>query len=137
MRNVRILAAFGLATALAAVLAGCMFATLRLMPPDSGTIQPISIGDRVEIRLPGNAATGYEWVRTSPESLDGSPLDIIREAEYDAVDSGLAGSPGHFTFEYRAARQGTVTLEMVYQRPWQETPDDEPIDSFSVVIWVK
>ena len=132
MRHLRFLAAIGTAAALLVLLFGCMFTTLRLTPPDSGTIQPISVGDCLEIRLPGNITTGHEWVRISPESLDGSPLQIIREGDYDAIDSGLVGSPGHFAFEYRAIAQGTVVLELAYKRP-----SEEPIDSFSVVVWVR
>ena len=132
MRHLKSIAALGVAAAFLVLLFGCMFTTLRLTPPDSGTIQPISVGDCLEIRLPGNITTGHKWVRISPKSLDDCPLQIIREGDYDAVDSGLVGSPGHFAFEYRAIAQGTLVLELAYKRPLEES-----IDSFSVVVWVR
>lgn len=133
MNRIRVLIALVLAGALVGTLSGCWLASLLITPADDGTIETISIGDRMRIRLPGSTSTGYAWLRVIPESLEGSALEIIREAEYEPIDSSSLGAPGHFTFEYRAVQSGTITLGFVYRRSWEE----EAIDTFSIVVWVK
>lgn len=113
-------------------LGGCLFGPVSLTEADDGTIQTIDSGDRLLVRLSGNASTGYMWVRSEPDSLTGTPLEPIEEGIYQPLVGSGVGCPGHFTFRYRAVDTGTITLTFVYQRSWEE----DPIETFSVIIWV-
>jgi len=129
----RVLAGIAALAGAALVLSGCWFLPITLDDSADGTVHSIEVGDTMIIRLSGNAATGYQWVRTEPASFDGSPLRMIEEGEYTLDDPGVCGGSGTFTFRYEAVVSGTVAFTFAYKRPWE----DEQIDSFGVIIWVK
>lgn len=112
-------------------LFGCSLVTVD--EADFGSIQRLDVGNLLVIRLMGNATTGYEWVRSKPASLEGSPIEIVKEGDYQTLGRQMVGASGEFVFRYRAMRPGTVTLEFEYRRPWD--PED-PIDTYSVTAWV-
>jgi len=120
---------------LAIGLAGCRLFPVVVTDADAGSIHAVDVGDTVEVRLPGNASTGYEWIRTAPDPLDGHPLEIIEEGAYKVGTSGIhpVGEPGEFRFRYRAVDHGTMTLVFAYRRPWEP----EPIEVLSFVVWVR
>lgn len=115
-------------------LAGCSLFTTTLDNADSGSIQRLDVGDLLVVRLAGNASTGYEWARVEPSSLEGSPVAIVKETEYQIFGCPLPGAPGEFVFRYRAMRPGTVTLGFEHNRPWET---DDPIDRYTVTVWVR
>ena len=115
-------------------LASCSLFTTTIDKTDSGSIQNLNVGDLFVIRLEGNASTGYEWVRGAPASLEGSPLEIVKENDYQTLGTPTPGAPGEFIFRYRAIRPGTVTLEFEHRRPWEAAT---PIDGYSVTVWVQ
>jgi predicted secreted protein len=112
----------------ALLLAGC-FGPIVLTEADNGTIQAIDVGDVILVRLVGNPSTGYTWQRT--DTLREGVLEPLGEG--GSCGGGLVGSPSTFEFRFKAVSSGTTRLEFVYQRPWEE----EPIDTFSVVIYVR
>ena len=124
----------GLALLSALGLAGCSLFTTIVDVSDNGSVQQLKVGDLFVVQLEGNASTGYEWVRVEPASLEGSPVDIVKESDYEDLGTPMPGSPGEFLFRYRAMRPGTVTLGFEYRRPWDT---DDPIDSYSVTVWVQ
>ncbi|MFC2078976.1 protease inhibitor I42 family protein [Candidatus Bipolaricaulota bacterium] len=127
----------GLAVTLVLVLfglCGCSLFTTTVDESDSGSIQKLDVGDLLQIRLIGNASTGYEWVRVEPVSFEGSPLEVVKEKDYQTLEHQLVGAPGEFIFRYRALRPGTVTLQFLHRRPWDV---EDPIDTFSVTVWVR
>ena len=113
-------------------LFGCSLVTVD--EADFGSIQELDVGDLLVIQLTGNATTGYEWVRSKPASLEGSPIEIVKEGGYQTLGCQSVGASGEYVFRYRAMRLGTVTLEFEYRRPWD--PED-PIDTYSVTAWVR
>jgi predicted secreted protein len=135
MKTSRTLVVLGGVVVLLCALSACALFPVRITDEDSGSIQAVSVGDVVRIRLSGNPTTGYAWTRVDPESLEGTPLEVLQEGDcwpsHDAA--GPAGAPGWFVFNYRAAEEGTVTLTFAYQKSWEE----EPIDTFTVTIWVR
>ena len=125
----------GCLTLLVAVgLMGCSLFTITVNNADSGSIQRMNVGDLLVVRLMGNASTGYEWVRVEPASFEGSPVEAVKESEYQILGIEPVGTPGEFVFRYRALRPGTVTIGFEHRRPW-DTGD--PIDSYTVTIWVR
>ena len=117
-------------------LCGCTLFTITLDESDFGSIQTLDVGDLVRIRLRGNASTGYEWIRVEPASLTGTPLNIVEEGGYRTLGCQLVGEPGEFIFRYRAMRPGTVVLGFEHLRDW-EPEAEEPIDTYSVTVWVR
>lgn len=115
-------------------LCGCSLFTISIDESDFGSIQRLDVGDSLLIRLTGNATTGYEWVRVEPASLEGAPIEIVKESDYQTSECQVVGAPGEFVFQYRAMRPGTVTLGFEHRRPWD--PQD-PIDSYFVTVWVR
>ena len=114
-------------------LSGCLISTHVLTDADAGTIQAVDVGDGILIRLSGNAATGFQWERTSPTALEGTPLEPGEEGSYNSLGSA-PGSPGLFSFRYSTVSQGTVTLIFAYRRPWEDEP---PLATYTVVIWAR
>jgi predicted secreted protein len=119
--------------ALVLLFSGCWFLPTTLDDTADGTVQSVNVGDRINIRLPGNASTGHQWIRVGPESFDGSPLAAIAEGEYEQEHAPVCGGPGAFVFRYEAVTSGTITLSYVHRRPWE----DEAIGKYSVIIWVR
>jgi len=124
-----VFAVFLLAVALG--LSGCLVSMHVLT--DDGKIQAVDVGDDILIRLSGNATTGFQWERTSPIALEGTPLEPVEEGSYKSLGS-MPGSPGLFSFRYSAVSQGTVTLTFAYLRPWEDEP---PLATYTVVIWAR
>ena len=108
------LAVFLLAVALG--LSGCLVSMHVLTDADDGKIQAVDVGDDILIQLSGNASTGFQWERTSPIALEGTPLEPVEEGTYKSLGS-MPGSPGLFSFRYSAANQGTVTLTFASPMP--------------------
>jgi len=133
-RNHRPVFFAGLTLLVAVGLAGCSLSTVTIDLSDHGTIQRMNVGDLLVIRLMGNATTGYEWARVTPETLDSSPIDPIDESGYQTLGTEPVGAPGEFIFRYRAIRPGTVRIKFEYRRPWEA---NESIDSFEVTVWVR
>ena len=126
---------FAVMLTLPLALTGCLLAPVSITEANDGSIVTVDVGDAVLVRLAGNPSTGYAWMRESPQSLVGSPLAPVAE-ETCTTPQGcapIAGEPSAFEFRYEAVSSGTVTLSYVYQRPWE----DEPIDRFTVVVWVR
>jgi len=79
-------------------LTGCSLFTTTIDKTDSGSIQNLNVGDLLVVRLEGNASTGYEWVRVAPASLEGSQLEIVKENDYQNLDTPMPGAPSEFIF---------------------------------------
>ncbi|MGB2982777.1 MAG: protease inhibitor I42 family protein [Candidatus Bipolaricaulia bacterium] len=133
MRRGRLMVGLSALFAVAIALSGCWFLPITLDEAADGSARSVEVGDTIDIRLTGNASTGYQWIRIEPESFEGTPLEAIEEGEYKLEDPEVCGGPGVFTSRYRAVAPGTITLGFAYQRPWEE----ESIDEFSVIIWVQ
>jgi predicted secreted protein len=113
-------------------LAGCL-GPLVLTEADNGTLEAIDVGDVILVRLSKKPSTGYEWQRT--DTLLESILEPLPEGGCCGRSCGgdQVGSPSSIEFRFKAISSGTTRLEFVYQRPWEE----EPIDTFSVIIYVR
>jgi predicted secreted protein len=115
-------------------VSSCALFTTILDESDTGSLQSLRVGETMQIELNGNATTGYEWVRDEPASLDGSPLQAIKESDYRACnDPNIVGQGGAFVFRYRAAEPGTIVLHFEYRRP---SEPDVVADTYTVTIWV-
>jgi predicted secreted protein len=85
---------------------------IRIGPDESGTVVTVARGDLIDIVLPENAGTGYEW------QLDPLPagLELVNDRnEWPA--SGMAGASGRRTFTVRAKDSGALSARL--RRVWE------------------
>jgi inhibitor of cysteine peptidase len=77
----------------------------------------------------GNPTTGYLWECT--QTLIEGVLQLLNvEFQSAAAPSGMVGMSGVFIFRFQILAPGTVPLQLVYHRPWEE----EVVETFSVTI---
>ncbi|MCK4599822.1 protease inhibitor I42 family protein [Candidatus Bipolaricaulota bacterium] len=107
-------------------------ATRVLDEDDNGRTITMDVGNTLIVRLWGNPTTGYLWECTQP--LTEGILQPVGEVEFQSepAPSGMVGVSGVFTFRFQIIASGTVPLQLVYHRPWEE----EAIETFSVTIVV-
>lgn len=109
----------------AALAGGCTTSTFDPAPPQDPVITVVDlrnyridlrVGERVEIRLPGNPSTGYRWTLLDPVP---APIRPIGVARLEPSRTDLAGAPGHEVWTFEAADYGTGSLSFVYRRPFE------------------
>lgn len=101
------------------------------MIPEQNTIRA-KAGDKFEIKLPGNIATGYSWALASPADTQYVQLD---KQAYEESDDKIDGKPGMDVFVFNALKQGKTTLEFVYRRPFdKQIPKDSKRENYTVLI---
>lgn len=130
----------GLAIVLAAALfaAGCAAPAttaatvppLVLLPKDSDGIVNVTLGRRVEIRLPANPSTGYRW---DIDRIDAGVLVLDGAPEF-VPDANLPGGAGTTVFRFRAARVGNGMLRLAHRLPWEQANKGE---TFTAMVRVR
>ena len=107
----------------------------KVTEADNGKTITIKVGDDLQVLLGGNPTTGYGWT-TSLSDADKAILQQQGDPLYaqQSADSTLVGSGGTFTFTFKAAAAGQVTLKFGYARPWES---GQPLQTFSVTVIVK
>lgn len=110
------------------VLLGACATAQTLNLDDDGKRIELETGDEVELVLPGNPSTGYEWVVVEAPSI----LEEVEAAEFVA-ESDLIGAGGDFHFRFIATEPGTAQLVLTYERPFEEV---EPLDAFEIEVAV-
>ncbi len=84
---------------------------------DNGQMVMMGVGDALHLTLPENRSTGYVWsVVTNDESI----LQPDEEPTYEITGEAMPGAGGQVTFNFIAAREGRVNLQLILARP-QET----------------
>jgi inhibitor of cysteine peptidase len=83
------------------------------------------------IALEGNPTTGYTW-ETAPDSSD--VVALQGEPQFKADTSAL-GSGGTMTLQFKAVKQGTAPLKLIYHRTFE--PGVAPLQSFDVTVVVE
>jgi len=126
MRRTVMAAVLG-AVALAVALTGC-FSSFMIERADSGGVRTVEVGDLLLVRLPGNPSTGYMW-RVAEESAPGV-LELEGEPRFDPEYPNVCGSPGTYTFRFRARAAGTTRLVLVYERTWEQ----DVLDTFEILV---
>ena len=102
-----------------AVVATPSYPVLDNVITDSSTTIRTSVGQLFVIALDANRTTGYSWSVADPGSL----VSCIGSA-YLATSPGRLGSGGQQLLIFRAASEGSGTLELRYVRPFDASPDD-------------
>jgi inhibitor of cysteine peptidase len=87
-------------------------------------------GDTLQVNIPGNATTGYQWIDASPDNMimvqDGEPT-------YKADESGgMVGTGGVYTLKWKAAGPGGELVMAELKPPGDQAGAPESIWS----VWV-
>jgi predicted secreted protein len=90
----------------------------------------LKAGDTLQVNIPGNATTGYQWIDASPDNMimvqDG-------EATYKADESGgMVGTGGVYTLKWKAAGPGGELVMAELMPPGDQTGAPESVWS----VWV-
>lgn len=123
-------------TFLANTLVACSAAaqpssTIQVTSADDKGAASLRVGDALQVLLPGNPTTGYQW---EVASVDASILKASGEPQYTPTSAAM-GAGGQFTFTFDALATGQTNLEMVYHRPFEK--DVPPLQTFTLSVTVR
>ncbi len=92
------------------------------------TVQ-LAVGDTLELRLPENPTTGYQWVTTTIDNT------LLSELAHDFIPpaTDAYGAGGVRILRYRALARGRSPLELTLRREWEP---ENPIDHFKLDVIV-
>lgn len=86
---------------------------------EPGTRISASPGDRIVIRIPENATTGYQWqVEQVADPLELESSEMIPPAE------AAPGAGGERRVVLRARGPGQARVALRLERPWERQPTD-------------
>jgi inhibitor of cysteine peptidase len=105
---------------------------VNLSKADNGSQVEIKVGGQITITLDGNPSTGYSW---EAKDLNTTIFEQVGDPTFSSSNPGLIGSGGTLTLIFKTLKAGTVSLTLVYLRPWETGVD--PIDTFAVTVNVK
>lgn len=87
-----------------------------LSSSDNGKTVELQVGSTIELRLPGNPSTGYEW------AVDADPAFVeMGDGRYMPSSNGV-GSGGQLQWSIKAKAAGTTTIRLKHWRPWEGEP---------------
>jgi len=105
--------------------------TKPLTEADDGRLIELKIGGKLEIILPGNPTTGFQW---EVSEINSAILEPIGEPKFEP-SSNAVGSGGNVTLRFEAVGTGQTELKLIHHRPFEENVP--PIQTFEVTITVR
>ena len=105
--------------------------TRQLSEADNGHSIELRAGDQLEITLPGNPTTGFQWQVSVGNSAILQPLG---EPEFKPSNNAI-GSGGKISLRFAAVGSGQMELKLIYHRPFEK--DVPPAQTFAVNITVR
>ena len=95
----------------------------------------LGVGETLQVRLPYQAGTGYEWRLAS--DITASPVIRLDRHDTEPTTSGASMPSARMfdQFTFRGAGPGQVTLTFVYARPWEKNVP--PARQFDLDVQVK
>jgi len=106
--------------------------TVDISDPQAGGSLMVFEGDTVQVRLHSTPGTGYSWRVT----LVNSAILAQQEAPvFVPPPPGIPGTEGHTVFNFRAAAQGSSTLQLAYVGPPEK--GSAPARTFSISVNVR
>ena len=104
---------------------------MQLTEADSGRVIELDVGDQLNITLPANPTTGFQW---EVSNIDSTILRQIGESEFEPA-SNAVGSGGQFKIRFEVVGAGQTELQLIHHRTFEENV--APIQTFEVNITVK
>jgi inhibitor of cysteine peptidase len=91
---------------------------LQVDESSDGKKVSFQVGQTIEISLQENPSMGFRW-HMVPDS-QAAPLVTVDDAF--VLPPGPTGRGGIHRWLFRAERSGEQSIELVYQRPWEQRP---------------
>jgi inhibitor of cysteine peptidase len=113
-------------------MVGCNTNKLQLTEKDNGSQITLHAGEKMEIVLPGNPSTGYNW---EIQTMDTAILEKVGDTEFTSDNQGLVGAGGKLILTFEAKKIGNTSLELTYLRPWELNVD--PLQKFTLQVTVE
>lgn len=92
-----------------------------------GSTVQASPDDRIVVRLPENASTGYQWAISEVD-----PRLAVDSNELELPDPLLPGAPGTRVVRLRPTGPGRARISMELKRRWE----DDPVERFGAEVIV-
>jgi len=105
--------------------------TMQLSEADAGRQVELHVGDILELTLPVNPTTGYQW---ETSDLDSAILRPVGEQTFEP-SSNAVGSGGEVTLRFEAIGTGQTALKLILRRPFEK--DVSPIQMFEAIVIVQ
>ena len=105
--------------------------TIQLTEADAGRLVELRVGDILEVTLPGNPTTGFQW---EVSEINSAILEPIGGPEFEP-SSNAVGSGGNVTLRFEAVGAGQTELKLIHHRPFEENVP--PMQTFEVTITVR
>ena len=86
---------------------------MKTIRPTEDSNVDIAADERLEVRLPGQGAAGYEWQLESSDARG-----VESSSRFVPSERGIGGG-GEHVFEILAARAGHYQLVFRLARPWE------------------
>lgn len=92
-----------------------------------------TVGSTFVLSLPSNPTTGFEWTLLS-DSMDESILTMVAHRyQSDSAPEGITGVGGTDYWTFKALKNGTTEIKLVYARPWESV---QPTETFTLKVTV-
>ena len=102
---------------------------MRLSESDSGKTVELSVGNELEVVLPGKPTTGYVWVVSSLDTA------LLSHVHTDFIaDTNAIGAGGMEIFRFKAVAVGKSEIKLIFHRPFEQKVPPIKTFSFTVII---
>jgi inhibitor of cysteine peptidase len=105
--------------------------TKRLTEADAGHSIELRANDRLEVTLPGNPTTGFQW---DVRDVNTTILQPIGESEFEPP-SRAVGRGTQITLRFAAVGSGQTELKLIYHRSFEQ--DVPSAQTFEVTVTVR
>jgi predicted secreted protein len=103
---------------------------MKLTQADTGRTIELHISDILEVVLPANPMTGFQW---EVSANDNSILCPSGEPEFEPF-SGTIGSGGEAMLRFEAVGSGQTALSLIYHQPFEEHEPPTQIFEVNVIV---
>jgi len=103
---------------------------LRVGEEAAGTTVNLHVGETVEVALPGNPTTGFDWGGARSSDV----ITLVRDSNESTAGPGIVGAGGVHTFVFKATSAGQDTVQLFYARPWETGVEPEKIFELHVTV---
>ncbi|HEY65600.1 MAG TPA: protease inhibitor I42 family protein [Caldilineae bacterium] len=121
---------------IALLMAGCApGGVVQVDARADGTGVMLRPGQVLEIILPANPTTGYQWQMDPTSPIDEGVLTYLGDTYQPGGGPGVVGAGGRWTGRFQAVNTGETEIRLVYVRPWEQ--EAKPAETFSLHVVVR
>ena len=105
----------------------------QVSPEKKSEQRTLKVGEAFELRLDGNATTGFAW---EVAELDESKVRLVSNDYVQGSTSGqVVGAGGQSVIRFEGLAKGQGRIKLVYRRAWETGV--EPIKTYTVELSVQ